>query len=252
VRPLRQPAPGTRTRPQTATPQYDPSSPSRISLRLPASSSFVLAAARLRALQLDPGHAARKPGQLRGRSRRTARPHPGGQHVVTGLGSYALLTMVALMGAACSSLARLSLPMGQSGNRSARYDPLHRLAGDLRDEFVIAVVVQDGDTFSFGRCRDQQVGRPTARMRPPRHRAAWTSSARRQSSSRVAATHTRRRGRLVLARTPRCCGLPPGCPATSCLSDPRLLGKPQCNCAGRLRQNAPASASCAWLARGAG
>src|SRR5439155_769788 len=35
-----------------------------------------------------------------GRSRRTARPHPGGQHVVTGSGSYALLTMVALMGAA--------------------------------------------------------------------------------------------------------------------------------------------------------
>jgi hypothetical protein len=100
VRPLRQPAPGTRTRPQTATPQYDPSSPSRISRRLPASSSFVLAAARLRALQLDPGHAAGRPGQLRGRSRRIARPHPGGQHVVTGLGSYALLTMVALMGAA--------------------------------------------------------------------------------------------------------------------------------------------------------
>ena len=34
-------------------PQTNPSSPLRISRRLPASSSFVLAAARLRALQLD-------------------------------------------------------------------------------------------------------------------------------------------------------------------------------------------------------
>jgi hypothetical protein len=35
---------------------------------------------------------------------------------------------------------------------------LHRLGGDLRDQFVITVVVQDGDAFSFGRCRDQQAG----------------------------------------------------------------------------------------------
>jgi len=42
--------------------------------RSPASSSFVLAAARLRALQLDPGRAARRPGHLRGRSRRTVSP----------------------------------------------------------------------------------------------------------------------------------------------------------------------------------
>ena len=47
-----------RTRPLTSQPQTSPSSPSRISRRLPASSSFVLAAARLRALQLDPGRAA--------------------------------------------------------------------------------------------------------------------------------------------------------------------------------------------------
>ena len=46
---------------------------------------------------------------------------------------------------------------GRSGNRSARHDPLHRLAGDLRDQLVITVVVQDGNTFSFGYCRDQQV-----------------------------------------------------------------------------------------------
>ena len=42
--------------------------------RLPASSSFVLAAARLRAFQLDPGRATRRPGHLRGRSRRTVSP----------------------------------------------------------------------------------------------------------------------------------------------------------------------------------
>ena len=42
--------------------------------RLPASSSFVLAAARLRALQPDPGRATRRPGHLRGRSRRTVSP----------------------------------------------------------------------------------------------------------------------------------------------------------------------------------
>jgi hypothetical protein len=45
----------------------------------------------------------------------------------------------------------------RSGDRSAGYDPLHRLAGDLRDQLVIAVVVQNGDSFSFGHCRDQQV-----------------------------------------------------------------------------------------------
>lgn len=31
---------------------------------------------------------------------------------------------------------------------------LHRLAGDVRDQRVIAVVVQNGDPFSFGHCRD--------------------------------------------------------------------------------------------------
>src|SRR6516164_7992248 len=59
--------------------------------------------------------------------------------------------------------------MGRSRNRSARYDPLHRLGGYLRDQFVITVVVQDGDTFSFGHCRDQQVGqadRPHAPAAP--------------------------------------------------------------------------------------
>ena len=67
--------------------------------RLPASSSFVLAAARLRALQLDPGRAAGRPGQLRGRIQKNSQPSPAAR-VVTGPGPYALLTLVALMGAA--------------------------------------------------------------------------------------------------------------------------------------------------------
>ncbi len=55
--------------------------------------------ARLRALQLDSARTTAGPGQLRGRSNRTVSPARR-QHVVTGPGSYALLTMVALMGAA--------------------------------------------------------------------------------------------------------------------------------------------------------
>src|SRR6476660_3409247 len=72
--------------------------------RLPASSSFVLAAARLRALQLDSSAAAADPGHLRGRPRRIVKPAPGRQqHVVTGPDPYALLTTVALMGAESSA-----------------------------------------------------------------------------------------------------------------------------------------------------
>ena len=74
VRPLRPPAPGTSTRPLTIQPQPAPSSPSMIFRRLPASSSFVLAAARLRALQLDPGRAAGGPGSCEEGSRRTVGP----------------------------------------------------------------------------------------------------------------------------------------------------------------------------------
>src|SRR5947207_14592314 len=62
VTPLRPPAPGTSTRPLTIRPQPAPSSPSMIFRRLPASSSFVLAAARLRALQRDPGLRAEPKG----------------------------------------------------------------------------------------------------------------------------------------------------------------------------------------------
>jgi hypothetical protein len=102
VRPLRQP----RTGKQHATPDNPtatgPSPPSMISRPLPASSSFVLAAARLRALQLDPGRAAGRPGQLRGRIQKNSQPSPAAR-VVTGPDPYALLTVVALMGADVSS-----------------------------------------------------------------------------------------------------------------------------------------------------
>src|SRR5262245_60695230 len=45
---------------------------------------------------------------------------------------------------------------GGQGNRSARHDPLRRLAGDLRDQLVVIVAVQGSETFSFGRRRDEQ------------------------------------------------------------------------------------------------
>ena len=68
--------------------------------RSPASSSFVLAAARLRALQLDPWPRGEKTlGSCEEGSRRIVSPARAAR-VVTGPGSYALLTLVALMGAA--------------------------------------------------------------------------------------------------------------------------------------------------------
>src|SRR5947207_14511328 len=92
-------APGTSTRPLTIKTATSPSSPSMISRRLPASSSFVLAAARLRALQLDSSGTAGRPGGCEENPEEQS-GHPRRQHVVTGPGSYALLTKVALMGAA--------------------------------------------------------------------------------------------------------------------------------------------------------
>src|SRR6185437_12547064 len=53
-------APGTSTRPRISQTANEPSPPSMISRRLPGSSSFVLAAARLRALQLAPRPRGRK------------------------------------------------------------------------------------------------------------------------------------------------------------------------------------------------
>ena len=118
--------PGTSTRPlisQTATGPF--LAPSMISRRLPASSSFVLAAARLRALQLDPCRPTRRPGQLRGRSRRTVRPARQCT-LATGPGSYALLTRMALMGAAmrnaCHRLARADLADLRGVSRTGRAD----------------------------------------------------------------------------------------------------------------------------------
>jgi len=66
--------------------------------RLPASSSFVLAAARLRALQPDPWPRGEKTRHLQGRIQENSQPSPAAR-VVTGPGPYALLTLVALMGA---------------------------------------------------------------------------------------------------------------------------------------------------------
>ena len=72
--------------------------------------------------------------------------------------------------AACRWLTEgLSFVTGKSGHRSPGYDPSHRLAGDLRDQLVVTVVMQDGDTFSFGHGRDQQVrqaDRPDATASP--------------------------------------------------------------------------------------
>jgi hypothetical protein len=81
----------------TIQPRPAPSSLLRIFRRLPASSSFVLAAARLRALQLDSWPRGGKDRQLRGRIQKNSQPSPA-VRVVTGLGSYTLLTLVALMG----------------------------------------------------------------------------------------------------------------------------------------------------------
>ena len=81
VRSLRPPRTGNQhTTPDNPT-ATGPSSLLRISRRLPASSSFVLAAARLRALQLDPWPRGEKtPGSCEEGSRRTVSPSPGGAH----------------------------------------------------------------------------------------------------------------------------------------------------------------------------
>ena len=47
------------------------------------------------------------------------------------------------------------------------HDPLHWLAGDLRDEVVAAVVVQQDDAFPFGHSSDKQIGE-THGSHPPR------------------------------------------------------------------------------------
>ena len=97
--------------------------------RLPASSSFVLAAARLRALQLDPGRTAGRPGQLRGRTQKNSQPSPTA-HGVTGSGSYALLTLVALMGADVSE--------HRSARRSSDQRAAYHAQIDSVSEFSVA------------------------------------------------------------------------------------------------------------------
>jgi len=71
--------------------------------RLPASSSFVLAAARLRALQLDPWPRGGKDRAAARKDPEEQSAQPGGP-VVTGLDPYALLTTMALMGAEMRAL----------------------------------------------------------------------------------------------------------------------------------------------------
>jgi hypothetical protein len=50
-------------------------------------------------------------------------------------------------------------------------DPLSRLPGDVRDEVIVAVVMQHGDTIPLGRSGDQQVreaDRPDLPVAPQR------------------------------------------------------------------------------------
>ena len=67
--------------------------------RLPALSSFVLANVRLRALQLDPWPRDGKDQAAARKIQQNSQPSPAAP-VATGLDPYALLTVVALMGAA--------------------------------------------------------------------------------------------------------------------------------------------------------
>jgi len=54
---------------------------------------------RFSLVRLDPGRAARRPGQLRGRIQKHSQPSPAAR-LVAGPDPYALLAMVAFMGAA--------------------------------------------------------------------------------------------------------------------------------------------------------
>ena len=50
--------------------------------------------------------------------------------------------------------------MRRLGHGAAWYYPLHGLCGDLGDEVVVAVIVQECDLFAFCDGGDQQVGKP--------------------------------------------------------------------------------------------
>jgi hypothetical protein len=79
--------------------------------RWQASSSSVLAAPRLRALQLNPSSTATRIRQLRRRSRKNSWAQPGDTVKAAGLMTRALLTQLALMGAADSG----EYPRARSG-----------------------------------------------------------------------------------------------------------------------------------------
>ena len=83
ARPLRPPHPGTPTRPSKPA-RKDLSSLSMIWRRSSASSSFVLAAARLRALQQDPSHTATRPAAAR-KIPNNSQAQPSDSTQVTGL-----------------------------------------------------------------------------------------------------------------------------------------------------------------------
>src|SRR6516225_6311535 len=70
-----------------------------IGRRLPASSSFVLAAARLRALQLDPGRATAQTGSHEEKPQHSPPQTPAAKAQVTGSDHHTLLTAKAPMGA---------------------------------------------------------------------------------------------------------------------------------------------------------
>jgi hypothetical protein len=93
-------APGTSTRPPTANRETTLPRSLRIR-RLPASSSFIIAAARLRALQLDSWPRGGKDQQLRGRIQKNSQPRPdGAPNVSHRVRFVCLLTVAALIGAA--------------------------------------------------------------------------------------------------------------------------------------------------------
>ena len=80
-----------------------------IGRRLPASSSFVLAAARLRALQLDPGRATAQTGSHEEKPQHSPPQTPAAKAQVTGSDHHTLLTAKAPMGAQMVPCDRYSI-----------------------------------------------------------------------------------------------------------------------------------------------
>jgi hypothetical protein len=110
VRPLRPPRAGNQhATPDKPTATGPPSPASMIFRRWPASSSFVLAAARLRALQRDPWPRDEKTRAPARKDPEEQPARPGRHDAATGPDPYALLTVVALMGADVSNCACGSL-----------------------------------------------------------------------------------------------------------------------------------------------